>query len=101
MRIPPSKAAKRFKDGGPSREIPGPSGVKIGDQTAIFGDYSEKIEAVKEGMIFIDLSILFAVFECILKCPECGINMNSLVDMRKKNGFSNYIVLECQNLECE
>ena len=48
-----------------------------------------------------DLSILFAVFNDILKCPECGSNMNSHVDMRKKNGFSNYIVLECQSLECE
>ena len=101
VRITPSKAAKIFKDGGPSREIPEPSGVKIGDQTANFGVYSEKIEAAKAGTIFMDLSILFAVFNDILKCPECGSNMNSHVDMRKKNGFSNYTVLECQSLECE
>ncbi len=100
VRITPSKAAKKFKDGGPSREIPGSSGVKIGDQTANFGVYSEKIQAVKAGTIFMDLSILFAVFNDILKCPECGSNMNSHVDMRK-NGFSDYIVLECQSLECE
>jgi hypothetical protein len=41
-----------------------------------------------------DLSVLFGVFDDILKCPECG-------GMKKKNGFSNYVVLECQNLECE
>jgi transcription elongation factor Elf1 len=106
-RKPPSKAAKKFKDGGPyvgNDEIStsGPSGAKIGDQSANFGASTEKINTEKTaGTIFMDLSVLFGVFDDILKCPECGSNTSSHVDMKKKNGFSTYVVLECQNLECE
>ena len=100
MITPPSKAAEKFKDGGRSREIAGPSGVKIGDQAANVEDYSKNIEPVKAGTIFMDLSILFVVFDDILKCPACCSKMNSNVDVRK-NGFSNHIVLECKNLEGE
>ena len=70
VRIPPSKTAKKFKDGRPSNENPGPSGVKIGDQSANFGGNTEKIDSVKVGTIFMDLSVLFSLFDGILKCPE-------------------------------
>jgi DNA-directed RNA polymerase subunit M/transcription elongation factor TFIIS len=46
-----------------------------------------------------DFSILFSVFDDILKCPECGNDMNSHADMKKKHGYSQYIVLQCK--ECD
>ena len=46
-----------------------------------------------------DFSILFSVFDDILKCPECGNDMNSHADMKKKHCYSQYIVLQCK--ECD
>ena len=46
-----------------------------------------------------DLSILFSVFDDILKCPECGNDMNLHADMKKKHCYSQYIVLQCK--ECD
>ena len=54
---------------------------------------------VKEGTLFMDLSTLFSVFN-VLKCPDCGCDTDSHVDMKKKCGYSNYIVLQCNNMEC-
>jgi ribosomal protein S27E len=42
-----------------------------------------------------DLSILFSVFNDVLKCPDCGNEMKSHVDMRKKHGYAHYISLQC------
>ena len=47
------------------------------------------MDTVREGMIFMYLSLLFGVFDEILKCPKCDGKMDSHVDMRKKNGYSN------------
>ena len=69
----------------PLGEDTGPSGVKIGAQTAKFGGNSVNMETVKEGTVFMDLSILFGVFDNILKFPDCGEEMKSHVDMRKKH----------------
>ena len=44
---------------------------------------------------------MFKVFGEVLKCPDCGNQMSSHIDMRKKNGFSHYIVLQCNNTECD
>ena len=46
-----------------------------------------------------DLSILFNVFN-VLKCPHCSCDIDSHVHMKKKCGYSNYIVLQCENIEC-
>ena len=54
---------------------------------------------LKEGTIFMDLSVLFQVFDNILKCPECGGEMSSHIDTKKKNGHD--IVLQCKSMECE
>lgn len=67
-------------------EKPGPSGVKIGDQSANNVSGGENIVSVKKGTIFMDLSVLFGVFD-VLKCTECGSNTNSHIDM-EKNIFS-------------
>lgn len=48
-----------------------------------------------------DLSVLFGVFDDILKCPECGGDTISHNDMKKRNGYSNYVVLQCKNMDCE
>ena len=95
-RIPPSKKANKFKDGEPrDKEAvpePEPSGAKIGVEREHFGISSENIETVREGIIFIDLSILFDVFDELLKCPDCGEDMTSHVDMEKTHGYSHCIV---------
>lgn len=101
VRTPPSKMAKKSKHGRQYDENPGPSGMKIGDQTAKIDVSSDQIDTVREGMIFMDLFLLFGVFNEILRCPECDGNMDSHVDMRKKNGYSNCIVLQCKNQDCE
>ena len=102
-RIPPSKKAKKFKHGEPrDKEAvpePGPSGAKIGAQNENFGMNSENIDTIREGNIFMDLSILFAVFDDFLKCPECGQNVTSHVDMKQKHGYSHYIILQCTTCE--
>ena len=54
---------------------------------------------VKEGTIFMDVSILFSEFN-VSKCPDCGCDIDSHVDMKKNCGYSNYIVLQCKNMEC-
>ena len=48
-----------------------------------------------------DLSVLFNIFETVLKCPECGNDMNSHLDLKKKSGYAHYILLQCTNMECE
>jgi hypothetical protein len=90
-RIPPSKKSKKIQHGGPSYKHPGPSAEKIGQNTAIFaGIFPNKDTTLKEGTIFMDLSVLFGEFDDILKCPECGGDTISHIDMKKRNGYSNY-----------
>ena len=105
VRIPPSKKAKKFKDGRQNAEEgdqnPGPSKTKIGDVSGIFRDNVCHTNCIEEGTVFMDLFILFGIFNEVLKCPECGDKMSSHIDMKEKNGFSHYIVLECCNTECE
>jgi hypothetical protein len=103
VRTPPSKKAKIPKHGdvgGEDDVSQGASGVKIGNQSAKFGVSSTPIETTREGTIFIDLSLLFGVFDELLKCPECDGCVTSHVDIKKKNGFSHYIVLQCNNENC-
>ena len=103
-RLLPSKKSKTFKDGGQNAEgdqNPGPSKMKIGDVSGIFRDNICHTDRVEEGTVFMDLFILFGIFNEILKCPDCGDNMTCDVDMKKKNGFSHSIVLRCCSTECE
>ena len=91
-----SEMAKKFKHGDePRAKDAGPSGAKISAQTAKIGANSVNMDAVREGTVFMDLSILFGVFDNILKCPDCGEEMKSHVDMRKKHGYAHYISLQC------
>ena len=46
-----------------------------------------------------DLSILFAVFDDFLKCPECGQDVTSHVDVKQKHGYSHCIILQCTACE--
>lgn len=39
---------------------------------------------LKEGTIFMDLPVLFQAFDNILKFPECGGEMSSHIDTKKK-----------------
>ena len=98
--FPPSKRAKKFKDGEPSCQNPGPSEAKLGDFTSEFGENYGQDDSVKEGTIFIDVEVLFRVFGEVLVCPNCGNQMSSHIDM-KKTGFSHYIILQCNNNECD
>ena len=92
----PSKMAKKFKHGDkPRGEDAGLSGAKIGAQTAKIGANSVNMDTVRKGTVFMDLSILFRVFDNILKCPDRGEEMKSHVDMRKKLGYAHYISLQC------
>ena len=94
------RMAKKFKHGGEPRDKEaGPSVAKIGAQTANFGVNSKNIDTLREGTVFMDLSILFSVFDEILKCPDCGDEMKSHVDMRKKHGYAHYISL--QRVACD
>ena len=101
-KIPPPRKQVVKQHGEPSQPAykdSGPSAKKIGKNTEALRDMSEIIDTtVKEGTIFMDLSILFSVFH-VLKCPDCGCDIDSHVDM-KKCGYSNYIVLQCKNMEC-
>ena len=36
------------------------------------------------------------VFDNVLKCPDCGCDIKSHADMKKKCGYSNYLVLQCE-----
>ena len=100
-RTSPKLNAKKFKDGQPCDQNPGPSKAKIGDIRGKFGENPGHTDPAYEGTIFMDLAVLFEVFNQVLKCPDCGNNMTSHVDMKKKHGFAHYIVLHCDNLECE
>ena len=84
-----------MKHGDESCDNAGPSGAKFGPQTANFDVNSENIDTAREGTVFMDLSILFCVFDSVLKCPDCGDEMKSHVDMRKKHGYAHYISLQC------
>ena len=95
------RRAKKFKDGEPSSQNPGPSQAKLGDFTAKIGENHSQNDSVKEGTVFMDLEVLFRVFGNVLKCPDCGNQMSSHIDMKKKNGFLHYIVLQCSNTECD
>ena len=48
-----------------------------------------------------DLSILCNVFDNVLKCPDCVCDIKSHADMKKKCGYSNYLVLQCESMECD
>jgi hypothetical protein len=88
------RSKKKIQHGGQSYKDPGPSARKIGKNTAMFGGiFPVKDTELKEGTIFIDLSVLFGVFNGLLKCPECGGETTSHIDMKKRNGYSNYVVL--------
>ena len=101
-RIPPCKRAKKIQDGGPNYKDPGPSSKKISKNTAIVSGVLANMDTeLKEGAIFMDLSVLFQVFDNILKCPDCGGEMSSHIDTKKKNGYCHYIVLQCKSMECE
>ena len=101
-RIAPCMKAKKLKHGEPSNiEKPGPSEMKIGDNSQKFRENPGLTDSVKEGIVFMDLGVLFNVFDDILRCPECGDNTTCHVHMKKKNGFSHYLLLECNNAECE
>lgn len=88
--ISPSKLAKKFKDGEPHKKEAGPeaglSGAKIGTETEHFDIHSENVDTIREGTIFMGVSILFGVIDAFLKCPDCGHDVNSHVDVRKKHG---------------
>ena len=72
VRIPPCKKANKFKHGEPcTNQKPGSSEVKIGDPSKIFPTNSASAASVNEGTIFMDLEILFNVFNEVLRCPEC------------------------------
>jgi hypothetical protein len=103
-RIAPSKNGKKFKDGEPSQDSQqnrGASGIKIGHVTGKLNENPGHTDSINEGTVFMDLKELFNVFNEVLKCPDCGSKMTSHIDMKKKNGFSHYIVLQCEDTECE
>ncbi len=85
MRIPSSNRYNPCDSCG--KEVapePGPSGVNIGAERAPFGISSQNVDIIRERTIFMmDLSILFGVFDEFLKCPVCGQDVTSHVDMRK------------------
>ena len=75
VRIPPSKRAKRFKDGGrnvegdqkPVPSEPKSSEVKIlGDVSSIFHDNHSYIDHVGKGIIFINLYFSLPSIQCSL-----------------------------------
>ena len=100
-KIPPSRKRVVNQDGKPSRPTykdPGPSARKIGKNAEALHNKSEPIANIlKEGTIFMDLYILFNVFN-VLKCPNSSCDIDSHVDMKNKCGYSNYIVLQCENV---
>jgi hypothetical protein len=101
-KIPPPRKRSIIQDGEPSYKDPGPSARKISQNTEVLHRLSENIgSTLKEGTIFMDLSILFNVFDNVLKCPDCQCDIEAHVDMKKKCGFSHYIVLQCKNMDCE
>ena len=66
-----------------------PNGEEAGPSAANIGVNSENMDTVREGTVFIDLSVLFGVFDEVLKCRDCGEEMKSHVDMRKKHGYAH------------
>ena len=72
--------AKKIKHGDhPRNKEARPSREKIGAQRASFGVNSDNIDTIREGTVLMDLSILFGVFDQILKCPDCGDEIKSHV----------------------
>lgn len=74
--------AKKFKDGEQSDKNPWPSKMTIGDVKGKFGQNSHSVHSGKEGTIFMDMSVLFGVFEEVLKCPvdtKCLLILTSMV----------------------
>ncbi len=66
-RTTPSKKRQIIQDGGSPYKNPGPSGTKIGQNTAKLKCFSAGTSTnLKEGTIFMDLSALFSVFDDIL-----------------------------------
>ena len=101
-KIPPSRKKNIIQDGGPSYKDRGPSAKKISQNTELLRGITENIDStVKEGTILMDLSILCNVFDNVLKCPDCGCDIKSHADMKKKCGYSNYLVLQCESMECD
>ena len=95
-----ARKRKNIQDGVPSYKDPGPSAKKIDKNVAKYAGISTGVSTnLKEGTIFMDLSVLFGVFEDVMKCPECTSEISSHVDMNKKNGYSHYIV--CKSTECD
>ena len=90
-KIPPSRKRVVNQDGEPSRptyEDPGPSAGKIGKSAEALRDISDTIAStLKEGTIFMDLSVLFNAFN-VLKCPDYSCDIDSHADMKKKRGYS-------------
>jgi transcription elongation factor Elf1 len=62
VRTLPSKMDKKSKHGRQYDENPGPSRMKIGNQTAKIDVSSDQMDTVRKGIIFMDLSLLFGVF---------------------------------------
>lgn len=101
-RIPPSKNAKKFKAGERvSDQNQAASGIKIGRLRGKLSENPGHGDKVNEGTIFVELKVLFGVLNEVLKYPDCCGKMTSHIDMKKKNGFSHYIVLQCEDTECE
>ena len=79
-KIPPSRKRVVNQDGEPSRptyEDPGPSARKIGKSAEALRDISDTIAStLKEGTIFMDLSVLFNAFN-VLKCPDYSCDIDS------------------------
>ena len=92
---------KKSKHGGDDDANPGPSGKKTSHQTRNIGETFNNLHTAKEGTVFMDLSLLFGVFDEILKCPGCESSVQSHVVLRKRKGYAHYIVLQCKNKECE
>ena len=89
-KIPPSRKKNIIQDSGPSYKDPGFPAKKISQNTELLRGITENVDStLKEGTIFMDLSILFNVFDNVLKCPDCGCDIKSHVDMKKKCGYCN------------
>ena len=70
-RIPPCKKVKKLKHAETSNiEKPGQSEMKIGDNSQKFCENLGLTDSVKEGIVFMDLGVLFNIFNDILRCPE-------------------------------
>ena len=77
---------------------PGPSKTKIIDTEMIFDGNTGDDGSANEGIIFMDLAVLFGIFNQVLKCPYFSNDITSHIDL-KKHGFAHYTVVQC--VECE